>query len=105
MRGNILILVGASSSRRRIEPWRLALPSGVHFYINDCIIRAGLCVCNPEGSHDIYGTAPEDDYLEWYVCTVVDHSDHRWDMSPGYGAPGAPVLYQACSTTDENAKP
>jgi hypothetical protein len=47
----------------------------------------------------VWGTAPEDDYLEWYACALVDHSDYRWDMSPGYGAPGAPVQYKLCAST------
>jgi hypothetical protein len=80
-----------SSTRKRIEPWRLAYPSGVDLYIEDCVIRSHLTVSNPEMDPFIHWTAPEDDYLEWYVCMLIQHSDFRWDVSTGYGAPGAPV--------------
>jgi hypothetical protein len=63
------------------------------------MIRVGVGMCNPEESDNVWGTAPEDDYLEWYACALVDHPDYRWDMSPGYGAPGAPVQYKLCAST------
>jgi hypothetical protein len=91
--GSVLTLIVDSSCRRKIESWRLAQPSGVHLYVNDCMITSAMSICQSlagEGDNT-YGTAPEDEYLEWYVCTLVNQSEYRWDMSSGYGAPGAPV--------------
>ena len=77
------------------------MPSNIDLYINDCVIRSHLLASNPENDLYVYWTAPEDDYMEWYACTLLEHSEYRWDMSNGYGAPGAPVPNQSPDRVDK----
>ncbi|KAK2766077.1 neural precursor cell expressed, developmentally down-regulated [Arachnomyces sp. PD_36] len=80
-------------ARKKIEPWRLAQPAGVDLYMNDCMIWSSIDV-DSRGVL-LYWTAPEDEYMTVYNCTLVQHSDLRRDVATGYGAPGAPdIIYE-----------
>ncbi|KAL5610574.1 hypothetical protein FOBRF1_006691 [Fusarium oxysporum] len=79
--------------RKKIEPWRLAQPASTDLYMNDCVIRTNVGL-GSDGAL-LYWTAPEDDYMTLYACTLVQHSDLRRDVVAGYGAPGAPdIVYE-----------
>jgi len=86
----VRVFVGSTPMRKKIESWRLAHPSTVYLYHNDCMITTFLGLLNSGGPY--YGwTAPEDEWRNLYVGAIVQHSDYRWDIDTGYGAPGAPV--------------